>query len=152
MERWTITVPDDVAAQVQSQLAHGDSRSQWVVDAIEDKLQHDIETERHARAGAGALDDRPVTLPDDLPTTVDEAAARTAIAAVLDYLESHGSATKADLVAEIMPNHPLGYDVPEPDSGRYRGAWWRRVIKPALKATPAVEPPQPGGSDWRWVG
>ena len=47
----------------------------------------------------------------------------------------------------------LGYDVPELDPGdRYRGAWWRRVVKPGLKALPDVEAPSRGASDWRYVG
>ena len=32
-----------------------------------------------------------------------------------------------------MPAHALGYDVPELEPGdRYRGAWWRRIVKPGL--------------------
>jgi len=33
-----------------------------------------------------------------------------------------------------MPDHPLGYDVPDLQPGdRFRGAWWRRLIQPGLR-------------------
>jgi len=38
VDRWTISVPDDVASEVMEQLEWGDNRSEWVVDAIEEKL------------------------------------------------------------------------------------------------------------------
>jgi hypothetical protein len=38
VDRWTISVPDDVASEVMDQLEWGDNRSEWVVDAIEGKL------------------------------------------------------------------------------------------------------------------
>ena len=38
VDRWTISVPDDVADEVMAQLEWGDNRSEWVVDAIEEKL------------------------------------------------------------------------------------------------------------------
>lgn len=38
VDRWTISVPDEVAAEVMDQLEWGDNRSEWVVDAIEQKL------------------------------------------------------------------------------------------------------------------
>ena len=38
VDRWTISVPDDVASEVMEQLEWGDNRSEWVVDAIEQKL------------------------------------------------------------------------------------------------------------------
>jgi hypothetical protein len=62
-----------------------------------------------------------------------------------------------ELVAAVMPDHPLGYDVDgalekiEADD-RYRGAWWRRVVKPGLEARDDVEKPPRGGSDWTYTG
>lgn len=54
------------------------------------------------------------------------------------------------LVADVMPAHPVGYDVPELEPGeRYRGGWWRLVVKPGLEALPDVEAPPRGASDWR---
>ena len=44
-----------------------------------------------------------------------------------------------------MPDHALGYDVDgalakvEASGERYRGAWWRKVVKPGLGALDDVE-------------
>jgi hypothetical protein len=76
----------------------------------------------------------------------------TAVQAARDHLRDHGPATMRELVAAVMPDHPLGYDVDgalekiEADD-RYRGAWWRRVVKPGLEARDDVEKPPRGGSD-----
>jgi hypothetical protein len=53
-----------------------------------------------------------------------------------------------------MPDHPLGYDAEDAlakiDAGdRYRGAWWRRVVKPGLDALPDVSKPPAGASEWK---
>lgn len=76
-----------------------------------------------------------------------------AVLAARDYLREDGPATMREIVAEVMPEHPVGYDVPDLEPGdRYRGAWWRKVVKPGLKALEDVEPPARGASAWRHVG
>ena len=93
----------------------------------------------------------------DLPSTVDPDAARDAILAARDYLEKRETATKADFVGRVMRDYPLGYD---PDAAlakleageRFRGAWWRKVVKPGLEAFDDVEKPPRGASDWKVVG
>lgn len=92
----------------------------------------------------------------DFPAGREREACSAAVYAARDYLREHGPATKRDLVAEVMPDHPLGYDVDgaleKVEAGdRYRGAWWRRVVKPGLKALPDVEAPARGASEWREV-
>jgi hypothetical protein len=62
-----------------------------------------------------------------------------------------------ELVAAIMPEHPVGYDaesaVAKVEAGeRFRGAWWRKVVKPGLEALEDVESPPPGGNDWTYSG
>jgi hypothetical protein len=75
-------------------------------------------------------------LPAGLPQHVEREAARAAIGAALDCLP----ATKDEIVRAVMPEHSLGYRVDDAiekldtEGERYRGAWWRRVIKPGLKA------------------
>ena len=93
----------------------------------------------------------------DLPAGKDREQCVEAINAARDYLRDHGPATKREMVTEVMPEHPLGYDVDgaleKVEAGdRYRGAWWRRVVKPGLKALPDVEAPARGASDWRYTG
>jgi len=76
---------------------------------------------------------------DELPDEVDVADARAAYDAVRSHLREQGPAGKRSIVAAVMVEYPLGYDTPDPDAdGRYRGAWWRRVIRPALAADPDV--------------
>ena len=107
----------------------------------------------HTAAEEDALD----AVLADLPGTVDPADARETIHTAREYLREAGSASKATIVHEIMPTHPLGYDpdaaLAKIDAGeRYRGAWWRRVVKPGLKALPDVEAPARGASEWRYTG
>lgn len=89
-----------------------------------------------------------------IPGDVDREDAAAAVAAARDYIRDHGGATKQDLVTNVMPVHPLGYDADAAlatiDAGdRYRGGWWRNVVKPGLKALDDVQTPPQGASTWR---
>ena len=89
----------------------------------------------------------------ELPSTVDPDDARDAIHAARDHLQADGPATKATIVREVMPDHPLGYDadaaLDKIDAGdRYRGAWWRKAVRPGLEALPDVTKPPKGASEW----
>lgn len=93
----------------------------------------------------------------EFPSTIDRDACLSAAQVAINLIANRGGATKAEIVQEVMPAHPLGYDPDEAlgkiEAGeRYRGAWWRRVIKPALEATPDVEKPKPGASEWKYIG
>lgn len=69
-----------------------------------------------------------------------------------EFLRREGSASMRDFVTEVMPEYPLGYDVPELEPGdRYRGAWWRKIVKPGLKALPDVKYRQ-GHGDYLYIG
>lgn len=47
-----------------------------------------------------------------------------------------------------MPEHSIGYEVPDLELGdHYRGSWWRTIVKPGLK-TPDVAV-SVGGRKWR---
>lgn len=90
---------------------------------------------------------------DELPSTVDEDDAADAVRAVVEYLRDEGPASMREIVVDVMPDVPLSYDPPgslEPGE-RYRGAWWRRVVKPALAEHPAVEY-RDGHGDYRYIG
>lgn len=78
---------------------------------------------------------------------------RDAVLAARDCLREHGPASMREIVVDVMPEHPIGYDVPELESGdRYRGAWWRKVVKPGLEALEDVDAPARGASEWRYTG
>lgn len=105
--------------------AHGAGDTFDVAD-----LQGDASTTLADDADAHA--DR-VALPDDVPSGVDGDAARDALDAAREFLRTDGPASAREIVAAVMPAHALGYDVPELEPGdRYRGAWWRRIVKPGL--------------------
>ena len=120
------------------------------------------ENDAGTRAPATVLDAVDAADADDdtdaLPGTVDRDDAAAAVAASRDYIRDHGGATKQDLVKNVMPDHPLGYDVDaalgkiDTDGERFRGAWWRRVVKPVLKALDDVQTPPQGASTWRYTG
>jgi len=93
----------------------------------------------------------------DFPAGREREAYLSAVLAARDHLREHGPATMREIVTEVLPEHPLGYDVDgaleKVEAGdRYRGAWWRRVVKPGLKALPDVEAPARGASNWRYTG
>ena len=54
-----------------------------------------------------------------------------------------------DIVTAVMPEVPLGYPVPTLSEGdRYRGAWWRKIVRPGIRAHPAVDY-RPNYGDYR---
>jgi transposase-like protein len=91
------------------------------------------------------------------PQGVDRDEALAAIETAVAYVREEHDATKQEIVRAVMPDHELKYDyasvAAKLDAGdRYRGAWWRKVIKRGLEATPEIAKPKPGHSEWRWVG
>lgn len=94
-------------------------------------------------------------VPADLPNRVDRQDAQDTFERVREFLRSDGPASTREIVAAVMPEYPLGYDVPELVDGelvdRYRGAWWRKVVKPSLDASAAIEY-RSNYSDYRFVG
>ena len=108
-------------------------------------------------ADAAAEEDALDAVLADLPSTVDPADARETIHTAREYLREAGPASKATIVREVMPTHPLGYDadaaLAKIDAGdRYRGAWWRRVVKSGLKLLPDIKAPARGATEWRYTG
>lgn len=93
----------------------------------------------------------------DFPDSRDREDCLAAVDAARAYLREHGSATMRDLVMNVMPAHPVGYSVDDAREklaagDRYRGGWWRLVVRPGLEALDDVEKPPRGGSDWEYVG
>jgi len=94
----------------------------------------------------------------DLPGGRDPEECRDALDAARTYLREQGRATKTELVAEVMPTHPLGYDTDAAldkigsDGERYRGGWWRQIVRPGLKNLDGVDAPPQGANEWRYTG
>lgn len=145
----TIEVREDQADALHELKERGDSYKD-VLDRLLD---------RHAE-GAEAGQEPPGDLAEvlDLPGPPErEQDALAAIEAARALIEERGAATKKEIVREVMPEHPAGYDVEGAlekieAGGRYRGAWWRRVVKSGLEELPDVAAPVTGGSDWRHAG
>lgn len=148
-ERITFSCPDELAERLNKQLEYGDNRSELIRELIEEALD-DREHESDAVGSEGCEVRSMTPVPDSLPSTVAADDAQRAIDATLTYLQSESSATRREIVDDVMPDEPLGYSVPEEPSN-YRGSWWRKIVRPALAEHDSVEPPQPGGSEYRWV-
>ena len=93
----------------------------------------------------------------DFPATRERDACEDAVHAARDYIRANGGTTKAELVRDVMPEHALGYDVDAAlakvgSDERYRGGWWRSVVKPGLEALDDVEKPPRGRSTWKPAG
>jgi len=126
----------DPATTLDDTDAEQDARTSAPVDAPETTPGERNAESRRTRDESDAVD--PVDH-DDLPDGVGVADAREAYDAVRSHLREQGPAGKQSIVTAVMVDHALGYDVPELEPGdRYRGAWWRRVIRPALAADPDV--------------
>jgi hypothetical protein len=101
---------------------------------MDDGLPRDAGDVTRRTDGETDADDDRVALPTDVPDGVDDDAARDAIDAAREYLRTDGPASAREIVAAVMPEYSLGYDIPELEPGdRYRGAWWRRVVRPGLQ-------------------
>jgi hypothetical protein len=94
----------------------------------------------------------------EFPSGVDRTDGELAVSAAFGYLANAGQATMGQIVLATMPEHPLRYDAEEArekietEGDRYKGSWWRMVVKPGLEALPGVEKPTGGQSEWRYTG
>jgi hypothetical protein len=88
----------------------------------------EAQSDADADTTAPTDDGREIVVPESVPERIAEADARAAIAATLELVASNGGVERKEIIEEIAPAHPLGYDGIGP-----RGAWWRKVIRPALE-------------------
>jgi len=131
-------------------------------DVIQQLLQETKDTDSsHSHETTATIESQPnsdapergskeIPLPDDVPDRINPDDARAAIRAAIDYVEANDGATMREIVTDVMPDHSLGYDVPDlSDGGRYRGSWWRKVVRPALQRHPDIAKPAQHESLWR---
>jgi len=147
----TIDVSEDVWRQLILKKNPGDS--------FDDVLRRELGTGRQEAEPSEPEPPNETDAYADLsfPQGVDRDEALAAIEAAVAYVREEHKATKQEIVRAVMPDHELKYDyasvAAKLDAGdRYRGAWWRKVVKRGLEATPEIAKPKPGHSEWRWVG
>lgn len=139
---WKRTVPRDVslADRITELLeADRDGRIQPQTRDVNPTLSASTTEEPHLDTPTSTNDGDLLEVMD-VPQGKSDADALEAVYAARDYLEEHGPASMREIVTDVMPDYPIGYDVPQLETGdRYRGAWWRRIIQPGLRALPDVE-------------
>jgi len=85
----------------------------------------------------------------NIPNTQDPEECLAAVYQALNFIEANSPASMRDIVTAVMPEVPLGYPVPTLSEGdRYRGAWWRKIVRPGIRAHPAVDY-RPNYGDYR---
>lgn len=70
-------------------------------------------------------------------------ARKAALLAAYAYLTDNPSATKAEFLEHVYPDHPAGFETPE--------GWWN-AIQPPLKELPGVDSPEERGHIWNYLG
>lgn len=138
---WPLEERDDRRDQEESD----DDQEAGDVDRDEDVVddQDEGSAETIAPTGLDAV---------DFPSTKDRKECERAVLAARDYLRDEGPASMRELVLEVMPEVSIGYEPPESleEGERYRGGWWRSVVRPGLSELDDVEKPS-GGGQWRYV-
>ena len=124
-----------------------DERDQSPAPAADEPSTHDGRSEATTETLAAV----------EFPSGKDRDDCVDAVQDARQYLKRQGAASMREIVAAIHPDHPLGYDVDaalsKVEAGeRYRGAWWRRIVRPGLETFDDVEKPAPGASKWRYTG
>jgi len=129
VDRWTISVPDDVAEAVMEEMSYGDNRSRWVVDAIEQKLDENT-TDHEDSYPKPKVDHRIEEIVADVSDSWEDApdrlaARRDAARAALSLAFERGSLQKSEALAEVRPEYGV--------SGQNGTTWWKKNVQPVLR-------------------
>jgi hypothetical protein len=131
MGKTTIQLDDETADRLYERKARGESYDDVVRRLLGETGERRPESEPVAPREESIADTgADIAVPDSVPDRIPEADARAAIAAAVELVASNGGVQRAEIIEAIAPEHPLGYD----DIGP-RGAWWRKVIRPALEGS-----------------
>ena len=131
MGKTTIQLDDETADRLYERKARGESYDDVVRRLLGEtgERRSEPEPEPAPPREESVADTGPeIVVPESVPERIDADDARAAIAATLELVASNGGVQRAEIIEQIAPEHPLGYD----DIGA-RGAWWRKVIRPALE-------------------
>jgi len=157
-ETTTIQIRIETWQALNGQKKPGDTFDDVIQDLLRDDTEYSTIATTELQATQIAPESNPETIqvPDDAPDRINRDDARAAIEAAVDCIESNGGATMREIVLEVMPDHDLGYDstaaVEKIENGeRYRGAWYRKVVRPGLEMHENIEKPAPHESEWKYV-
>jgi Arc/MetJ-type ribon-helix-helix transcriptional regulator len=145
-ERITISLPDEMASDINSQLSYGDNRSEWVREAIEMRLAREAgtagdgsEAEPAARTAETA---DPVTLPDDLEAEidrwqsemkrndVDDIETRVRAARAVGQLVVNGGVSRSEAIEQLLPEHEWGSS---------DDTWWQKAGKRRFSEVESIQ-------------
>jgi len=158
-ERITFSMPEQMAEDINAQLSYGDNRSEWIRDAIREKLDREggrdqqredaREDEDEPRPTAAETNDVPAT-PESVAAHVGDAVAlnderERSLAAALRYLRDEGEAQTTEIVAAAYAAVPT-----YASEASWRSNLWNNVGT-ALRDTDAVELENKSRGRWRWV-
>jgi len=143
-ERITFSMPDEMAQDINAQLSYGDNRSEWIRDAIREKLARDgteVVEKSRVREETALLD----VARDAAPDGWNDEKVRS-LAAALRYLRDEGEAQTSEIVAAAYAAVPT-----YASEASWRSNLWNSVGT-ALRETGAVELTNKSRGRWRWVG
>jgi hypothetical protein len=126
MGRTTIQVDDETADLLWARKTRGES-----YDDVVRRLLAATDGRDGGATLKGATDGPTGSLPDSVPATVDDAAARAAIDAAVELVRERGPIQRAAIAEALADQHALGYEIEQVESRK--GAWWRKTIRPGLK-------------------
>lgn len=148
-ERITISVPDEMAEQINDRLSYGDNRSEWIRDAIAQRLDESHESVQQADENTDSRtydrDDLRAKLRDNLAGSGDLLDRRAnQVLAMYEELRDRGAAEKDDLLA-VVDVDATGY--------QDESSVWANMVKgrDTLRALPGVETPATGLTTWRYT-
>jgi hypothetical protein len=146
-ETTTIQINVDVWQRLNSRKQPGDSFNDVLNRLLDSDDSSHSEDSTHTDHDPIAAT---VTIPESKPNRIPDEKAREAITAAVEFIQTNDGASMREIVVEVMPEHPLGYEVPELEQGeRYRGSWYRKVVKPGLEEHPEIRAPKQHESLWR---
>jgi len=158
-ERITFSMPEQMAEDINAQLSYGDNRSEWIRDAIREKLDREGERDHH-REDAHNDENQPrptAAETNDVSLTPESVAAHVghavglndererSLAAALRYLRDEGEAQTTEIVAAAYDAVPT-----YASETSWRSNLWNNVGT-ALRETDAVELENKSRGRWRWV-
>lgn len=168
-ERITISVSEELAEQINSQLSYGDNRSEWIREAIRLRLDEaensnkpdvaiesepapEMQSDEHQRQGQDGLRERMEAALEEMHVkgraSAVESTRREAIRYGWERLRAEGAMQPRDLGNDIFgqffddPN--LGYSTA---SGRFAGyQLWDNCVRAVLRELPGVV----AGTTWQF--